>query len=126
MKAMEGVILMLKQTLLALLLSVSMVLTVPAAFSSGPPVENEEVTLRDRVAGVWQRTTENTANLRDGLFNKDERLARAQAQIDTQKEIIAQLQHEIDNLRIRTDVEHLQMVQSAERVAQYLRSLQAE
>lgn len=123
---------MMKQIVLALLLSSVMVISVPA-ISSEPlttpvaeGVEAEAPTFKDRIGGMFSSVKENATDLKDGLFSGDERLQRAQAQIDTQKEIIAELQYELTNLRIKTDVEHIQMIQASERVTTYLKSLAEE
>lgn len=117
---------MMKQLTLAVLLSTAFVVAVPAIGNEPLPVEQEEVGYKERVIGVWSRTTERTADLRDGLFNKDERLHRVQAQVETQKQIIAELQNDLANLQIRTDVEHIQITQCSERVTSYLKSLTSE
>lgn len=123
---------MMKQTVLALLLSSVMVISVPAISSeplTTPVAEGVEAaapTLKDRIGGVYSSVKENAIDLKDGLFSGDERLQRAQAQIDTQKQIIAELQYELTNLRIKTDVEHIQMIQASEHVTAYLKSLIVE
>ncbi|MEI2419306.1 hypothetical protein V6O07_03465 [Arthrospira platensis SPKY2] len=126
MKPIEGVILMMKQSALAVALSTALVLSVPAIGKEPISSDEEKLGFRDRVTGMVTNVRQNTVDLKDGLFNSDERLKRAEAQIETQKVIIAELQNELTNLRIRTDVEHIQMIQASERVTAYLKSLTQE
>ena len=117
---------MMKQSALAVALSTALVLSVPAIGQEPTNSPEESVGFKDRVTGIFGNVRDNTTNLKDGLFNNDERYKRAQAQIETQKQIIAELQNELTNLRIKTDVEHIQMIQASERVTAYLKSLTAE
>lgn len=117
---------MMKQSALAVALSTALVLSVPAIGKEPISSDEEKLGFRDRVTGMVTNVRQNTVDLKDGLFNSDERLKRAEAQIETQKVIIAELQNELTNLRIRTDVEHIQMIQASERVTAYLKSLTQE
>lgn len=117
----KGALLMSKQLLVATAIAAVMTVTIPAVVHASS--DETDAGFRGKITGIWDRTKENTTNLKDGLFNNDVRLQRAQDQIASQQLIITELQEEIKNIRIQTDVRHLSITRCAGQVHEYLQAI---
>lgn len=130
----KGVLLLMKQTIVAVILGLSAALVVPAVIAEAPaPVTTtetitvvEEKGWLDKAGDIWAGTKDRAVGLKDAIINEDERLLSARRMIEVQNEMIAKLQQEAAEHTIRVQADHTRMIYCARDLQNYLEDINGD